>query len=116
MGKRVSWKEIETKQKDTSKLQNLGTSEVMNIKTSELPKFRTFEIKLSILLRQDQLDFLESLAREIMSNREQGYKKERITKNSIIRTFIDILKEIDFDNDNISDEKELFERIKRQIK
>jgi len=31
--------------------------------------FQTFEVKLSILLRQDQLDALEKLTREIMADR-----------------------------------------------
>jgi hypothetical protein len=82
----------------------------------QLPKFKTFEVKLSILLRSDQLEYLTKLEREIMSSRSPGNKRERITKNSIIRSMLDILKEIKFDKEEIADEKELLVRIKKAIK
>jgi len=91
------------------------SSELTNSKTTEVPKFRTFEVKLSILLRENQLDFLEKLTREIMTSRNSGNKKERITKNTIIRTLIDALKDLDINKTNIPDETELFKRIREKI-
>lgn len=90
-------------------------SKLINSKTTEVPKFRTFEVKLSILLRENQLDFLEKLTREIMSSRNSGNKKERITKNTIIRTLIDTLKDLEINKTNIPDENELFKRIREKI-
>lgn len=100
------------KSKDKSKKES---SELTNSKTIEVPKFRSFEVKLSILLRENQLNFLEKLTREIMTSRNSANKKERITKNTIIRTLIDALKDLDINKTNIPDETELFKRIREKI-
>lgn len=50
-----------------------------------------------------------------MDNRKKGNKAERITKNTILRVYIDVLKELNFDKENISDEAELLRRLKRRI-
>ena len=103
--------------KKTSEVPKSETSELSKFRTSEVPKFRRYEVKLSILISKEQLLFLEELVKDIMSKRDRLHKKERITKNSIIRSLIDLLREIDFDRENIEDEEELkrriFERIKR---
>ena len=70
-----------------------------------MPKFKSFEVKLSILLREDQLEFLEKLTREMMSKRDSNNKRERITKNPSLRTCVDILRKLDLDEVNISDKK-----------
>ncbi|MBA7492130.1 hypothetical protein ES702_02679 [subsurface metagenome] len=91
------------------------SSEFTNLRTAKVPKFRRFEVKLSVLFRENQVAFLEKLTREIMTNRDSGNKKERITKNTIIRTLIDILKDLDIDKTNIPDETELLKRIREKI-
>ncbi len=78
-----------------------------------LPKFKTFEVRLTSLLREDQLEFLEKLTREIQKNRTPEYRKERITKNTIIRVFIDAFMEKKLDTSNIPDEETLLKRIKQ---
>jgi hypothetical protein len=90
------------------------TSEVAKFVTSEVPKFLTFE-KLSILIREDQLDLLTRLERSILRSRDKAHRKERITKNSILRAYIDALAELDLDLENISDEEELLRRIKEKL-
>ena len=100
----------------TSEVNKSRSSELNKAKTSEVPKFRTFDVKLSALLRRDQLEFLDGLTREIMSNRDGANKKERITKNTVLRVFIDALRELDIDKENIPDEEELLRRIKERIK
>ncbi|MBA7501042.1 MAG: hypothetical protein GH144_10340 [Clostridia bacterium] len=91
------------------------SSEPINFHTPAVPKFRSFEVKLSILLRENQLGFLEKLTREIMTSRDSGNKKERITKNTIIRTLIDALKDLDINKTNIPNETELLKRIREKI-
>lgn len=81
---------------------------------SYIPKFKTYEIKLTLRLAEDHLNFLSELEREIMKNRSSKNKKERITKNSIIRAMLESLKLIDFDKKEIPDEKELKSRLKKQ--
>jgi len=109
----LSWiADTSKKPKDKPKEES---SELTNLRTTEVPKFRSFEVKLSVLLRENQLDFLEKLTREIMTKRDSGNKKERITKNTIIRTLIDVLKDLDMDKTNIPDESELLKRIREKI-
>ncbi|MDI6751777.1 MAG: hypothetical protein QME07_02815 [bacterium] len=82
---------------------------------SKLPKFRTFEIKLSILLKANQLDYLNKFEKKIMINRSSQNKKERITKNSIIRCAVDLLSKLDIDTKEIADERELSLRVNRAV-
>lgn len=82
----------------------------------EIPKFQTFDVRLTSLLREDQLDFLEKLTRDIQKNRTPEYRKERITKNTLIRVFIDAFKDVKIDTTNIPDEDALLKRIKEYMK
>jgi hypothetical protein len=85
------------------------------LKTIRVPKFKTFEVKLSILLREDQLEHLTNLERQIMRSRSSHNKKERITKNSIIRAYIDVLSSVEIDKSEIQDEAELLRRLKNKL-
>lgn len=96
-------------------VKRLVTSEVEKFRISQVPKFRTFEVKLSVLLTQDQLDFLEKFTRNIMINRDRDNKRERITKNTIIRAYIDALKDLDIDINNIPDQETLLQRLKEKL-
>jgi hypothetical protein len=79
--------------------------------SSKLPKFKTFEVKLSILLRTDQLEFLNRLEKRIMRSRSPENKRERITKNTIIRCAIDLISRLNIDIEEIADERELLKRM-----
>jgi len=81
-----------------------------------VPKFQTFDIRLTVPFSQQHLEFLDKLQREILKNRERSYKKERITKNSIIRACIDAFREAQINLKNIPDEQTLVERLKEKIK
>lgn len=105
---------VDTNKQSKDKLKN-KSSELTNSNTTKVPKFRSFEVKLSILLRENQLDFLEKLTRQIMTSRDSGNKKERITKNTILRTLIDALKDLDINKTNIPNETELLKRIREKI-
>jgi hypothetical protein len=83
---------------------------------TRIPKYRQLDVKLYVLLRDDQLEFLAKLTREIMKNRTSEYKIERITKNTILRALVDNLKELELDVRNIPDEAELAKRISDAIK
>ncbi|MEW6096195.1 MAG: hypothetical protein AB1567_06685 [bacterium] len=85
------------------------------LKAIRMPKFRTFDVKLSILLREDQLEHLANLERQIMKSRSSHNKKERITKNSIIRVYIDVLSSVNIDKSEIKDEAELLRRLKSKL-
>jgi len=78
---------------------------------TRVPKYQQLDVKLYVLLRDDQLEFLARLTREIMKNRTSEHKIERITKNTIIRALIDNLSELTLDVQDIPDEAELTKRI-----
>lgn len=83
---------------------------------SEVPKYESYEVKLTVRLSEEHLDFLSSLEREIMKNRSKVNRKERITKNSIIRSIINVFRDLDYEKTEISTEEELTRRIRREIK
>lgn len=82
----------------------------------EVPKYRSYEVKLTVRLSEEHLEFLSSLEREIMKNRSRKNRKERITKNSIIRSVIDVFRNLDYEKSEISSEEELTRRIREGLK
>lgn len=81
-----------------------------------IPKFKTFDIRLTVLFREDQLTFLDKIVREVNKNRDPEYRKERITKNTILRAFVDAFQNTKFNFKNISDENTLLARIREMVK
>jgi hypothetical protein len=86
---------------------------VQTSQSAKVPKFQTYEIKLTLRLGEDQLEFLSKLEREIMKKRSSANRKERITKNSILRAIINAAKHLNIDTNEIGDEAELIDRFKR---
>ena len=82
-------------------------------RNNEIPKFQTYEVILTLRLREDQLEFLTKLEREIMKKRSRNNKKERITKNSILRAIIDAVRNLNINANEIGEEKELVVRFKQ---
>jgi hypothetical protein len=64
-------------------------------------------------LGEDHLEFLSKLEREIMKKRSPANRKERITKNSILRAMINAAKNLDIDTNEIGDETELIDRFRQ---
>ncbi|MGH7808303.1 MAG: hypothetical protein ACRENT_09445 [Thermodesulfobacteriota bacterium] len=86
---------------------------VLTSRNSRVPKFQTYEIKLTLRLGEDHLEFLSKLEREIMKKRSPANRKERITKNSILRAMINAAKNLDIDINEIGDETELVDRFRQ---
>ncbi|HEX9666036.1 MAG TPA: hypothetical protein VGA95_05685 [Thermodesulfobacteriota bacterium] len=86
---------------------------VLTSRNSRVPKFQTYEIKLTLRLGEDHLEFLSKLEREIMKKRSPANRKERITKNSILRAMINAAKNLDIDTNEIGDETELIDRLRQ---
>lgn len=82
----------------------------------KLPKYETYEVKLTLRLDDSHLDFLTKLERDIMKNRSPKNKKERITKNSILRAMIESFRVVDLKKEEIPDEVELKKRFVQGIK
>lgn len=79
------------------------------------PKFEMYQNKLTVRFDDQQLDFLTTLEREIMKSRSKRNKKERITKNSIVRTLVNLARKLDIKTNEIRDEKEFEMRINQAI-
>jgi hypothetical protein len=73
------------------------------------PKYLSFDVKLSILLTDEQLEMVEKVVKDIMKNRVT--KKERVTKNTVFRCLVDLLAVMPLDTKNIPDEDELRRRM-----
>lgn len=85
-------------------------------KENEVPKYQTFDVRLTVLLKDSHLEFLEKMVREIQKNRTREFKKERITKNTILRCLIDAFSKTKINTANIPDEETLLSRIEEKIK
>jgi len=85
-------------------------------KPDRMPKFKTFDIRLTSLLREDQLEFLEKLIRDIQKNRAPEYRKERITKNTLMRVFIDAFMDVKINTADIPDEETLLKKVRQAIR
>lgn len=81
----------------------------------QLPKYETYEVKLTVRLSESHLEFLSYLEREIMKSRSKKNRVERITKNSIIRSILDVFKNLDYEKTEIPTEKELTKRIQKGL-
>lgn len=79
------------------------------------PKFERYHIKLTVRFDDKQLDFLMALERGIMRSRSKRNKKERITKNSIVRALVNLARKLDIDIKEIRDEKEFEMRINQAV-
>ena len=79
------------------------------------PKYKTFDV-LTLRISSEDFEFLQKLEREIMKSRSKENKKERITKNSIMRAMLACLKNVKFDRKDIPDENELRIRMMRGLK
>jgi len=79
------------------------------------PMFERYQIKLTVRFDDKQLDFLTALERKIMKSRSKRNKKERITKNSIVRALVNLARELDIDINEIRDEKEFEMRVNQAI-
>lgn len=96
-------KELEKEKKPTTEDKKLRT------KVKQIDVF-DYE-RMTVPLRAEQVDKLSKLERSIMKNRSRKSKKQRITKNTIIRACLDAFFNIDFDVEEIQDENELRDRI-----
>ncbi|MCM8784630.1 MAG: hypothetical protein NC827_00015 [Candidatus Omnitrophica bacterium] len=110
----LSWISSTIKEEEEGKIKEIQEDKE-KVEIKGIPKFKTFEIRLTTLLREDQLEFLEKLIRDIHKNRSPQFRKERITKNTLIRVFIDAFQNVNFNIKDIPDEKELLKRVLEKV-
>jgi len=71
----------------------------------------TATVRLTVPVRPDQEETLTRIVRTISQTRDRKHRKQRITKATIIRAYIDALSSIPIDLSDIPDEKEMLERL-----
>ncbi len=71
----------------------------------------TATVRLTVPVRPDQEETLTRIVRTISQSRDRKHRKQRITKATVIRAYIDALSSIPIDLSNIPDEKEMLERL-----
>lgn len=91
------------------------SSGVYREKDKKTPKYESYEIKLTLRLKESQLEFLSHLEREVMKNRSRTNRRERITKNSILRAMVAAFQSLDIDPNEIGDEEELAKRLLKAV-
>jgi len=94
----------------------VNQDQLLNFKTLKVPNFKTFKVQLLARLTEKQLQSLSKLEATIMKGRSSKNRKERITKNSIIRASLDALDSLIVDTREIPDEATLLGRITQAIK
>jgi len=72
--------------------------------------------RVTVPLKRSQLEMLANLERLIRKNRSLKSRKQRITKNAIIRACLDVLMRLDFDLREIPDEVELARRMQGAVR
>lgn len=108
----LSW----IKQTKEDLIEEISLEKPKNKEEIELPKYETYEVKLTLRISDSHLDYLTRLERDIMKSRSSKNKKERITKNSIIRAMIESFKLLELKKEEIPDEVELKKRFTQAIK
>jgi hypothetical protein len=75
------------------------------------------EIRMTLPLPQSSLALLDQVERTIFAQRDITYRsKQRLTKNSVARSWISLLEEVDIDWTNIKDESDLKDRLRKALK
>lgn len=95
---------------ESTNSENIITNEDMNLGTSEVMNFRSYDIRLTLPMTKRHAILLDNIELKIKTTRNN---RMRITKNTIIRTLLDILdqKQTGINWKNITDENDLRERI-----
>lgn len=101
-------KELEEEKKPNNEVKKLRSK----IKKIDVTDYE----RITVPLRVEQVDKLSKIERTIMKSRSRKAKKQRITKNTIIRACLDAFLDVDFDIKEIQDENELRDRLTDALK
>ena len=83
---------------------------VEQLRAGVVPKFMTL-VPVTARLTDEQVEWLDAAERRIMRSRTR--RRERITKNTLLRAAVSLLMALPWDYRDIADEDELVERLKQ---
>jgi hypothetical protein len=78
--------------------------------SAQVPKFMTL-VPVTARLSEPQVEWLDTVERRIMRSRRR--KRERITKNTLLRAAVEVMMALKCDYSEIADEAELVARVKK---
>lgn len=78
---------------------------------TDIEEQSTPSVRLTVPVTPDQEELLTRIVRTISTNRSKSNRQQRITKASVIRSYIDAMSSVTLDYDEIPDEKELVRRL-----
>ena len=87
----------------------------VDAESGSVPKYAALEV-LTLRISEEDLEFLRGLERDIMKRRSPGNRKERITKNTVVRAMLGCFRNVNFDRREIPDEKELRARLMKGLR
>ncbi len=80
------------------------------------PQPKAKEIRMTLPLPPGSMEFLDQMERELFLKRPINLRsKQRLTKNSILRAWVALLKEIKANINNVKDEQDLTDRLKTAL-
>jgi hypothetical protein len=88
-----------------------GTSTGLVNSITDIEEQSVASVRLTVPVRPDQEEVLTRIVRTISTSRSKNNRQQRITKASIIRSYIDAMSSIPLDYDEIPNEKELARRL-----
>lgn len=95
---------------EVEEVREAAPGSVRQLASGLVPKFMTL-VPLTARLTEEQIDWLDATERRIMRSRSR--RRERITKNTLLRAAISLLMALPWDHREIADEEELVERLKQ---
>jgi len=77
---------------------------------------RVKEIRVTLPIPTDLLSFLDQMERDIFVRRSAKFRsKQRLTKNSVARAWLALLRQLQVNINNIEDEADLEQRLKKAL-
>ncbi len=108
------------KKPDTEKLVKKEAAEAEKINVMVKPPqqsiTRVKEIRVTLPLPTDLLSFLDQMERDIFIRRSAKFRsKQRLTKNSVARAWLALLRQLQININNIENEADLEQRLKKAL-
>lgn len=90
--------------------------ETVALKQKLKKQLKEEEFRVTLPLSNETMSFLDQLERKIFSSRSIKFRsQQRITKNSVVRAWLKLLKEIKVNFTNVEDEEDLYKRLKEAV-
>lgn len=88
----------------------------VTLKQQQLGGAKVKEIRITLPLPTDLLSFLDQMERDIFIRRSAKFRsQQRLTKNSVARAWLALLRQLEININNIENEADLEQRLKKAL-